>query len=350
MHRFSQISDLTDATSLATIIGPVAKLQVEPLLTIGYSGSDFQRIIIETEEGSAYHFILKKTRLQADWLSLRSNDLTGREVAMLEESSLQKLWQCLHCPYIAFAKENGAAAMLMEDLSDYLFPDVREPVSRIHEDIILNSIAAVHALFWDSKELKRCQWLTSAANYYNILRPGIHEQDELCPPPGKVKDNMVEGWKLAFEMLPDYISSRLTAPPDKIFEPWADLPVTLLHGDLKIANMAILPPGQLVLFDWPMVGCAPCGIELGWYLSVNATRLSRSKEEVLLKYRSCLQAHLGYTLDERLWEQMTELAVFSGAMMMLWSKALGLKSGTQKGKEEWDWWMKKLEWAIGNKQ
>ena len=179
---------------------------------------------------------------------------------------------------------------------------------------------------------------------------GIHEQDEFCPPPETIRENMKLGWELALENIPRSISNQLTGPPDQLMESWSDLPVTLLHGDLKIANMAILPPGHLVLFDWPMIGCAPCAIELGWYLSVNATRLARSKENVLLKYRSYLQTHLGYSLDNKLWERMTDLAIFSGARMMLWSKALGLKSGTQKGREEWEWWIENLQLATANKQ
>jgi hypothetical protein len=107
--------------------------------------------------------------------------------------------------------------------------------------------------------------------------------------------------------------------------------------------MAIVPPGKLAVFDWPFIGIGPCGIELGWYLAVNATRLARTKEEVIELYRSLLQKHLHTSLTDPVWKQMTELAVITGARMLLWNKALGHQSGTQRGKDEWNWWVERLE-------
>jgi len=40
------------------------------------------------------------------------------------------------------------------------------------------------------------------------------------------------------------------------------------------------------------------------------------------------------------------LAVITGAMMLLWNKALGWRSGTEKGKDEWAWWNDHLEKAV----
>jgi hypothetical protein len=106
--------------------------------------------------------------------------------------------------------------------------------------------------------------------------------------------------------------------------------------------MAIVPGERLALFDWPLVGCAPCSIELGWYIAVNATRLAGTKEAFLTKYRNSLQTHLKQTIDEETWQQIIKLAIVSGALMMLWSKALG----RSRSEEEWEWWNNRLEEVV----
>jgi thiamine kinase-like enzyme len=346
MNRLATIAALTDPGLFSKLSGPVAEIHIEPLHAIGFSASELERAIVVFENGNTKSFVLKKTDRQVDWLSQRSHDGVGREAALLEEPLLEKIWNYLYCPYIAFARENKLTGLLMEDLSAYLFPDVREPIDVKSEDIILDTISSVHAAFWESEEIKKLSWLTGPHDYFNLLRPGVHEQDSHCAPPDKIRDNILQGWKAAQQLLPVKVKNYLTSPVEEMFKPWKDLPLTLLHGDLKIANMALLPGGRLALFDWPMVGCAPCGIELGWYLAVNATRLARTKEDLINTYRSFLQSHLSFIIDEKLWNRIVQLSVVSGAITLLWSKALGRQSGTQKGKEEWDWWSSKLEVIV----
>jgi thiamine kinase-like enzyme len=346
MNRFATIAALTEPGPLGSITGPITTVHTEPLHTIGFSASELQKLTVVFETGNTQSFIVKKTDRQADWLSQRSRDGVGREAALLEEPCLQQIWNKLHCPYVAFAREGKQLGLLMEDLSTYLFPDVREPIDAEAEKVILDSISSVHAAFWEEAEIKKLSWLTRPQDYFNLLRPGAHEEDEYCAPPDKIREHILQGWELALQLLPVNVKNFLTLPVEEIFAPWKDLPVTLLHGDLKIANMALLPGGKLSLFDWPMVGYAPCGIELGWYLAVNATRLAQTKEEVVLTYRNCLQSHLPFLIDEKLWDRMMQLAIVTGSIMLLWSKALGKQSGTEKGKQEWDWWSGRLEEVV----
>jgi hypothetical protein len=348
MNRFNKIADLTDPGYLCAITGPVIKIDAVPFAAIGFSGALLQRIEVLPETGVKRNFILKQTDLKKDWISQRTNDHIGREAALLEEHCLAKIWKYIHCPYVAFARENDLTGLLMEDVSDYLFPDAREPIANASEDIVVDAIASVHALFWNSPEIKKINWLATSYDYLNLLAPGKHSEDKYCPPPDKLRGSISEGWDIALQLLPSTIRDYLTRPVAEIFKPWNDLPVTLLHGDVKIANMAITPAGKLVLFDWPMVGCAPCSIELGWYLAVNSTRLAGTKEAFIHKYKACLESHLQFKINKKTWQRMIHLAVVTGAMMLLWNKALGWKSGTQKGKDEWEWWRDQLEVAVVN--
>jgi aminoglycoside phosphotransferase (APT) family kinase protein len=147
---------------------------------------------------------------------------------------------------------------------------------------------------------------------------------------------------LALARLPPTIVSYLTRPGIDWEHVWADVPWTLLHGDVKVANFAIVGDGRVTAFDWAMVGTGPCTIDVGWYLAVNATRLTRSKEEILRKYRLLLEFALGHGLSDPLWSRLEAAAVVSGARMLLWSKTLALELGRPGAADEWNWWVSRL--------
>jgi thiamine kinase-like enzyme len=239
--------------------------------------------------------------------------------------------------------EDGEIAVLMNDLSPYLFPDVKEPIEPEIEKAILNTLASLHAAFWESSELKKISWLAQPARYLETFSPGIHPTDLFAQPPEKLAATITQGWELALGLLPKDIRSVFLQPSEKILKHWESLPATLLHGDVKIANMAHMPGGRIAAFDWAFAGHGPCSIDLGWYISVNSSRLAQSKEEVIATYRAFLEDYLPHPIDEKTWKEIVDLAVFTGARMLLWNKALGYNAGTEKGIKEWDWWLQNLE-------
>jgi aminoglycoside phosphotransferase (APT) family kinase protein len=120
------------------------------------------------------------------------------------------------------------------------------------------------------------------------------------------------------------------------------LPRTLVHGDCKVANFALLAGGGVAAFDFAMLGAAPPAIEVGWYLAVNATRLARPREAFLARYRELLREARGADLDEVAWQLLVRAAVLAGALMLLWSKALAFEGGAERAQAEWRWWVDRL--------
>src|ERR1051325_4588697 len=119
IKRCTSISDLTNASVLETFTGLVSSVNRTLLSGIGYSGSTLERVDVETTSGLKQSFILKQTSLHTDWISQRTKDTTGREASILAEPLLGGMWAHVHCPYLAFAIEDGQIGMLMSDLTPY---------------------------------------------------------------------------------------------------------------------------------------------------------------------------------------------------------------------------------------
>ena len=77
-------------------------------------------------------------------------------------------------------------------------------------------------------------------------------------------------------------STRLDADPAPLLAALAALPARGLHGDLKLANVALLDDDAVALIDWQMTMRAPVAVELGWLLVSNSGSLPmRARRDVL---------------------------------------------------------------------
>ena len=344
LSRIGSVSELLDACRLEEMLDSDGPVTVEPMRTLGYSGSRFYRVLADDE------FIVKETVLEEDWFSGRTGDEVGREAAALLALELDRIHQIFSLPYRAVAADPGRVAVLMEDVSAWLLPDEREPLDPRHEELLLDTLARLHASFWEADELERLDWLHGPADFLHIMGPRGHRDEAGGGAAGgsarQVQDAIRSGWRTARELLPDSLRRALWRPAPEIAAAWADLPVTLIHGDSKVANFAILPKRRLCALDWAFVGRAPCTFEIGWYVSVNASRLVGSKEETLDRYRARLEAHLGDPLEDELWRRLEEAGLVCGALMLLWSKATAVETGRAGARSEWRWWESRLErWA-----
>ena len=339
--RFVSPDDLARRDAIEQVLGPIERLSPEPLQNVGFSGASFERLHVRMENGLSRSLILKRVPLGGDWVCVRTGDTTGRTAALLAAPELGEVWNVFHCPYLAYASTDGEMALLMEDVGEHLFPDERTPLSHGAEEALLGALARLHARFWDAPVLG-ARWLTRAEATLDILRPGDRREDAVAAPPPPIREGLSRGWPLALRRLPGTLREAMTLPAAQLPGGWRGLPRTLLHGDTKVANFGVLPSGRVTAFDWSIAGAGPPTLDLGWYLAMNATRLARSKEGVLDRYRTLVEEALGRPVPPDQWEEMVDLAVLCGARAMLWSKALALESGRPGAEEEWQWWVDRL--------
>lgn len=340
--RLASVEALASAAGLETILGPVAAIETSALRTPGFSGSTHRRLTVRLRSGATRRLVLKHTVLAADWTLVRSGDRVGREGCLLAEQALAPVWEAFASPYLAWAATGGELGLLMEDLSDHLLPDVREPVTEAQEERIVAALAALHARFWESPALA-LPWLTPPRRLFELVGPQAAAEEVAGGTPPPVHARAHQGWTIAFRRLPPGVAALLREPSAALAGRSAHLPRTVVHGDVKVANFALLPDGRVSAFDWAFVGAGSVALELGWYLAVNATRLASSKEDTLARYRRQLEARLGRALAHEVWSDIEAQAVLGGAAMLLWSKALALEAGAPGALEEWNWWVERLE-------
>jgi hypothetical protein len=339
--RMDRIGDLTDASRLAPVLGPIVGIDLEPLPTVGYSGSRHRRMRVTRVGQGGLRLVLKLTSATSDWTHRMSAARRSREADLLRADELGGIWSVFACPYIAYAEEGPETGLLMHDLAAHLMPDAREPIPAEDEDLLLRSLARLHGQFW-ALTLPAVEWMASFETFRTFIGPNLLGHAFAGLLPDALRPAVLGGWEEALRRAPARVADHLRTPSAERLAAWRSLPHTLVHGDAKVANFAILPDRRVAAFDWALLGWAPASVDLGWYLAVNASRLARSKEDTIVAYRRFLEMQLGLPFAPVEWKALEDAAIEIGARMLLWSKANAAAQGGASARAEWDWWMERL--------
>ena len=142
------------------------------------------------------------------------------------------------------------------------------------------------------------------------------------------------------------------------------LPAAGLHGDLKLANVALLPEDRVGFIDWQLTLRAPVAVDLGWFLVSNSTSLPATPEMVLGEYRQALEwdsgrwgfggdAHdfAGLTGD---WPTQLDLTWIVGLLLRGWRKGLDAEAGVflasgVSAADDLAWWSERAVEAAGRR-
>jgi len=254
---FARVTDLTDPAALSRVMGPITCIERTKIGPLGHSGATHERLDVELEHGARVALILKHSRPSHDWAAVCTRDQLGREAQLLQASAGRRLG---HLCESIHRLRGGARpeAVLMEDLSEHIWADRPEiadppPFSEDDEDALLLALARLHARFWQSEAL-RLPWLLQPADRFAVLGPLARWSGRY---PSELEQQIQRGWQTALSRVPEAARTLLTNAPEVLAARYAKLPFTLLHGDAKVCNFAVLPTGEVAAIDWAWVVLAP---------------------------------------------------------------------------------------------
>lgn len=226
-----------------------------------------------------------------DWIVRATNDIALRE-GFIAGGQLH-LVEPLVAPYLGTATDGEGIAILMPDLSAELIawerPSHDPVVSEATLERVVDAVARLHAMPWAEYRPTTTDWswpwCPLRERLLLLSRPAAerYRADGLA-----VGDRFLAGWNAFDRVAPvsaRALVERLSADPSPLLAALGRLPCTGLHGDLKLANVALLDDGRVALIDWQMMTLAPVSVELGWMLVANSASLPIGPEELLARYR-----------------------------------------------------------------
>jgi hypothetical protein len=265
----------------------------EPFPNDGWSGASLTRL----RRGDGDRFILKRDSLSRDWIAQATNDgPLLREAWFAARSHLvsDKTSDALRARYVGVGQDGDEVGILMPDLTGHLF-DWEKPISIEALDRVLAGIAAMHAqsgTYWSGMATadgtESAPWCPIRERIALISRASLEHSG---PARDAVADRILPGWD-AFDQLASPsardLVTMLSHDPQPLVDVLSAQPHTLIHGDLKLANVGIAADGAIETIDWQMVSIAPIAIEIGWFLVANVTSLPVEPNEVIRRYRTHL--------------------------------------------------------------
>lgn len=290
----------------------------------GFSGA---RIFEQSGAGGRRH-VVKITSLRSDWIRRTTADVGCREAAMARESFFRR--GRIHSPAIDAVQDEDVHAILMEDVSEHLLPNA--PLTNAQLEQLLQGMAELH-----SRPIPpTCEvpWCPIEAR----LRLFMPDPGQLAS--FRIGADILRGWDLFFRYAPAEVAAlvrALFADPQPIVQALSQLPSCLLHGDLKLDNIALRPEGSLSLIDWSMPMEAPAAVDLGWFLAMNSRWLPICLDDAIAAYVS----HAG--IEARLQERHRSLTILCGLLIRGWRKALDAEAGDPA---ELSWWCNRAASAM----
>ena len=328
----------------------------------GWSGATFTSLL----DGYGRRFVLKRTSLAIDWIARATLDADLREAWLASRPAGALSWiPRAVVPYLGAAADGDGVAILAPDLSTELIawerPGHDPAIDADTMTRVILAIARLHSTPWS-----------------RMLEATVERDDEPAPPwcpvaerltllspvaaaqyvaeGNAVGDRFLTGWsafdRLASPAARDLVE-RLGADVAPLVTALDRLPSLGLHGDLKLANIALLPDDRVGFIDWQMTMRAPLAVEMGWFLVSNSGSLPLPPDEVMAGYRDALDWDSGRWAygDEPNdfaglagdWDAQLGLSWIVGLLLRGWRKGLDAHAGAMlpsrvSAVDDLEWW------------
>ena len=329
--------------------------------TDGWSGATFTSIV----DGYGRRFVLKRTSVAVDWIARATRDQDLREgwFAALPPGSLVWMPKAT-TSYLGAAADGDGVAILTPDLSNELIawerPGHEPAIDDATLDRVLRATARLHAVPWASvletineREGAAAPPWCPLAERLTLLSPASAARYAAEANP--VGPRFLEGWD-AFGRLASPTARELVERLDTDLSPLIRalevLPWVGLHGDLKLANVALLPDDEVGFIDWQMTMRAPLAVEMGWFLVSNSGSLPVTPDETLRRYNAAFERDEGqpWPMAQSAefdvvgdWDLQRDLTWIIGLLLRGWRKGLDARGGVMlpsgvSAADDLAWW------------
>jgi len=303
----------------------------EPFAHDGWSGSSLTLL----DRGDR-RFILKRTSAARDWIVRATHDDDLREAWFADALSVSRAdgsWIRLASPYVGSAADGDGAAILMPDLSAELIawerPGSQPAIPGALLVSILAAAARLHVVGRRMAGSAAVPWCGVAERISLLTRPAAERYRAEANP---VATRFLAGWDAFDRHAPAparRLVASLAADPAPLVAALDALPATLLHGDLKLSNVASTIDG-IGFIDWQLATHGPVAVELGWFLVSNVAQLPAGPDAILDRYRALAngvagEADGGPGLVD--WDTQADLAILVGLLLRGWRKGIDAEAG-----------------------
>ena len=240
-------------------------------------------------------------------------------------------------------------------------------------DRVIDAVAGLHAMRWADYRPTTADWgwpwCPLRERLLLLSRPSAerYRAEGLW-----VGERFLVGWD-AFDRRASAAArslvSGLALDPSPLLRALGRLPATGLHGDLKLANVALLDDGRVAVIDWQLMTLGPVAVELGWFVVSNSATLPIDPDEVMARYWRAAQRaaseplRLGApwpdrdTSDQPIltlpprgleptigdWDAQLDLTWIVGLLLRGWRKGLDAEAGAVLGSgiaatDDLAWW------------
>jgi hypothetical protein len=236
----------------------------------------------------------------------------------------RRLPEPLSCPTIdvGFHREHGECWMLMDDVSAGVAP--RGSFDERSFRLLLDGLARLHGRYWEQDAGLAALPILTLDQHAAMFTDPCAAAGGRTEPFGWVAE-VLDKVFLFRTFVPALLHALSPADGDFYLDlcqhrerwltPLSALPQTLIHGDIRRANIAAQPSGGISLFDWDFACRAPAAADLAWYWFLhfwcyppNDGRAPEDREPFKAYYVQRLNEELGGRLDLKAFERAWELS------------------------------------------
>jgi hypothetical protein len=267
-------------------------------------------------------------------------------VKRLRDARLARMWDAgvfarmppsIDHALVGVEREGAGSIAVMRDVSAEMSRAAQTLDARDTRRL-LDAVRAVHETF--QRESLGGLELEDVGAYVARFRPGDVAADH------PLRDSMLRGWQRFDALAPDDVGEAVQAihaDPARIVDVLDAAPRTLLHGDLRPANVA-LGRERIVVLDWGSLSAdAPSELEFAFVLGTWGHRVSPTLEEL----RCTVERSFGVPPDRFAVASFVALAQIGWSMALVASEAPDARTRLREARSL-EWWFKQARSAFGH--